>query len=76
MFGRKKILKHGVFFREGRIKTDCRCGCAYQSKPNDVEIFNEVRFDGREITVFRTRCPECMNVNKQYKCDLEKKTDE
>lgn len=66
---RTKIEKHGYFFRNGRLRTECKCGCVYLTPKRKVKIYRSY------LTCkvyFETKCPECKNENDQYLEDLEK----
>lgn len=58
-----KIEKHGYFFRKGRLRTECNCGCVYLTPKKKVYIGIE-HFTLKEI--FETTCPECLTLNTQY----------
>ena len=60
---RAKIEKHGYFFRNGRLRTECKCGCVYLTKAKNVKQYADYP-DYKPY--FETECPECMHENKQY----------
>ena len=75
MFG-TKIEKHGVFFRKGRLRTECKCGCVYHTPKRKVGTRVYVDYGGGTNphdgeTYFETTCPECKHENRQWKKDLE-----
>ena len=71
MFG-TKIEKHGVFFRNGRLRTECKCGCVYHTPKRKVNMYRDLYYiKNAEETYFETTCPECRHANRQSKSGLE-----
>lgn len=77
MFG-TKIEKHGVFFRKGRLRTECKCGCVYHTPKRRVkmEIYHSmasyyIKDTHQDEAYFETTCPECLHENKQWRSELE-----
>ena len=71
MFG-TKIEKHGVFFRKGRLRTECKCGCVYHTPKRKVCVrINYFNYMTDGEIYFETTCPECRHENRQLKKDLE-----
>lgn len=66
---RTKIEKHGYFFRNGRLRTECKCGCVYLTPKRKVRICTSYH---THKVYFKTECPECKRENEQYFEDLEK----
>ena len=60
---RAKIEKHGYFFRNGRLRTECKCGCVYLTKAKNVKLYKEFY---TQKPCFETECPECSHENTQY----------
>ena len=69
-----KIEKHGYFFRNGRLRTECKCGCVYTTPKRKVKMYRDFYTDK---IYFDTKCTECKHENEQYLKDLmkEKKDD-
>lgn len=66
-----KVIEHGYFFKNGYLKTQCKCGCVYLTSAKNV-LMREDSFDLASGTYFQTYCPECEQRNKQYLQDLRK----
>ena len=64
---RAKIEKHGYFFRNGRLRTECKCGCVYLTRKKNVHIRTDY-YTHKET--FQTQCPECLHFNDQIIEDL------
>ena len=70
MFG-TKIEKHGVFFRKGRLRTECKCGCVYHTPKQKVRVGKSYAYGMTDEIYYETTCPECRHENWQWKKDLE-----
>lgn len=75
---RTKIEKHGYFFRNGRLRTECKCGCVYLTPKRKVkiDIYHSIAHyyitteHKNGDTYFETECPECLHTNKQWVKDM------
>ena len=74
-----KIEKHGYFFRKGRLRTECKCGCLYLTPKKKVKIdeyhsiaqYYVASAHNNGDVYFETECPECKHRNKQWLNEIE-----
>lgn len=66
---RIKVIEHGYFFKNNKLKTKCACGCVYLTHKKKVQVkdgtnqIGELRYEISEY--FATFCPECGRYNRQ-----------
>lgn len=75
---RTKVIKHGFFFKNKKLRTTCICGCEYETparkvekvdvRPSYAHFPNDLRFD--------TICPECGEKNRQWRNEMLKKANQ
>ena len=65
---RVKVIEHGYFFKNNKLRTKCTCGCVYLTPRKKVRQHTKTNFQD----YFYTDCPECIHCNEQNVTKLRK----